>query len=149
MAINGYSDVLSTDAQGLVTGGLFSAPSQWWFALYSTTPDSDGTNLDTEFTAASYARVRIYGSDGSNLPQWSIAGLVGEDFLVSNLQPIYFPSATESWGALNGTVIMNSETSNTAANMIFGASVDMPVIVVENMTIVFLQGTAKLTTRNL
>lgn len=149
MPINGYSDVLSTGAQGLVAGGAFSAPSQWWFALYSTTPDSDGTNLDTEFTAASYTRIRIYGSDEAFLPKWSIAGLAGVDFVVSNLQPIYFPAAIEAWGTLNGTVIMNSETLNTASNMILGASVDIPTVVAVGMTIVFLQGTARVTSRNI
>lgn len=149
MAINGYADEVSPFTQGLVTGGTFAAPSQWWFALYVTTPESDGTNLGTEFSAASYARSRIYGSNEAFLPQWSAPGIASTDFLVSNLQPVYMVTAQEEWGMLSGAVIMNSETGNLPANMVFGAAVDLPVLVVANMTVVFLQGEARLTTRNL
>jgi hypothetical protein len=149
MAINGYSDVLSEQAQKLVGGSSLVPPSIWWFALYATTPDSDGVNLSSEFTAASYARVQIYGADEASSPRWTLPGLVGTDFLVSNNQPVYFPTATEDWGTLNGVVIMNDQTANLAANMIFGSAVDLPVAVVTNMTVVFLQGAAKVTIRNL
>jgi len=149
MAINGYSDAMSPEAQKLVTGGTFTAPSQWWFALYEVTPDADGTNLSEEFFFPSYTRVRIYGSSEVTLPKWVDPGLAGDDFLVSNEQAVYFPTATEDWGTLNGVVIMNSNPGSLAENMVFGADVGSPAAITLNMTVVFLAGAAKLTTRNL
>jgi len=152
-AINGYSDVVSSGVQTLITGGIYSDPTLWYVGLYTGTVFSDGSiGLDTEveFNPApdnNYARLQINAVGGAS-PAWSVPESAPNSFKVSNGSQAEYPVASEDWGTITFAVVMKSAQNQLAADMIFGGALSTSKAIGVGTTAVFLTGALSVTTSN-
>lgn len=73
-------------------GGGTIDPTNWFVALFTTTPAEAGTG-GVEVTGGSYARVSMANTD------WGVA-VEGNPSTVSNSTAVTFPTATAAWGTV-------------------------------------------------
>lgn len=69
----------------------YTAPTNWFVGLSSTTPTDTGSNF-TEPTGGAYARVSTAATD------WN-AAVEGDPTILDNLNAVTFPTATADWAA--------------------------------------------------
>ena len=102
--------------------GAYTAPTNIFVALSSTTPTEAGGNI-TEPSGGSYARVSTAGTD------WN-AATVADPSLKDNLNAITFPAATADWVAgANLTYFVLFDASSAGNALAFGAlTVAKPVL---------------------
>lgn len=103
MALSGKTNYAEGIAvQWLWTVDAVTRPTQWFVALFTTTPTSDDGTGGTEATGGSYARTAVTFADAA-----------------SQVQPtadVEFPTATAGWGTINGFgVYDNATTGNLLA----------------------------------
>lgn len=91
-------------------GTSYTAPTNIYVGLSSTTPTSTGTNV-TEPSGGSYARVSTSSSD------WAAASNA-DPTLVTNSNAITFPTATADWVAGSNLTHMVAYDASSAGNMI-------------------------------
>lgn len=83
-------------------GALASAPAIF-AALSTTAPAEDGTNV-SEPAGNGYARVATVGAD------WNAATLA-DPSVISNANPITFPTATGAWGTVTHVALYDALTA--------------------------------------
>lgn len=85
-----------------------AAPTQFFFALFSTLPGEDGTG-GTELSGGGYARVACHPGTGN----WSAAATVSGAGQSANAVDITWPAATGSWGTANAVGFFSASTGGT------------------------------------
>ncbi len=92
----------------------YTAPSNVYYALSTTTPTSSGSNV-TEPSGSGYARVAVPGSSWGSAASGSITNTTG----------FSFPAATGSWGTVTNLCAYDA---SSAGNLLWYASVTSQVV---------------------
>lgn len=115
---NGYREFLLNAILG--TGHFASFPNAMFCALWTVTPNPDGTGGTEVANANGYARTS-YTNNGTN---WGAAAAN----LKTNATVLTFPEATGSWGTVAGMTFHTSGTYG-AGSLILVAALTAPVAV--------------------
>lgn len=86
---------------GILGSGGFTADTQWWLGLSTTTPAEDGTNI-TEPVGNNYSRVQVTG--------WEVTAAS----ILRNTATISWPNPSASWGLCTYVVCYTASTAGTA-----------------------------------
>lgn len=108
----GFINSLEADILDHVFGkATYTAPSNWWIALSTTTPTETGTNF-TEPAGGAYARIQTSPSD------WD-AAVDGDPTITDNANQEQFATATADWGTVTHFGLFTSSGAGTV--QIWGA----------------------------
>lgn len=110
------SDTYEDNVLDALLGQGFTKPDPVYIALFTTSP-TDST-FGTEVSGGAYARVEL-ANDNTEWPDASAGSK-------SNGTEIEFPEATGSWGTVVAWAIMDDETIQDAANIIFWGALGTP-----------------------
>jgi hypothetical protein len=112
--MSGFIDSLEVDLLEHVFGiATYTAPSDWYVGLSTTTPSDDGTGF-TEPTDG-YSRVSVT-ADGT---EWSVVS--GDPAVLDNDNPIVFATATGDWGTVTHWGLFTGVAASAGTPQMFAA----------------------------
>ena len=118
--------------RNLIGGYSSSNTSAVYFALSTTAPNPDGTNV-TEPTIGAYARTGVY-----NLTTSFFGAPTGSSpTSCANITQVNWPEATDSWGFITHWAAYDASTSG---NMIYYGTLDNPQTITTGLRPVFGAG---------
>lgn len=100
------SDYLETAVgDHILRGSVFDKPQELYLALFTETPNEDGTG-GTEVDGGSYARQKVGPSDDV----WDPPSQTGSSGRYANAQDIAFPEPTADWGTVVSFGLFDAQT---------------------------------------
>lgn len=127
----GWVDAVEQDVLELYFAGTALPQTPSHIGLFTTNPADDGTG-GVEATGGSYAR-QAYAANGTN---WG-SSTAGAPSTISNLIAVTFPTATASWGTIQGWGYWDSLT---LGNLLFFAALTTAKLVDNGDTAEFAIG---------